>query len=132
MLKTLFDTFQLHTTITTLPIVFWKPEKEVCYMTIDSVVRFLRIMRMALLLLSLLMLSAMSISQPAAQLRDALPLSPNLPRERDLPGGQAHHYQLSLLAEQYIQIEVEQKGIDVVVTKLPAGFRYLNHQLART
>ncbi len=85
-------------------------------MTIALVFQFLRIMLIALLLLSLLTPAAMSVSQQAVQLHDALPLSPNLPRERELTGGQRHSYQLSLLAEQYFQLEIEQKGIDVVVS----------------
>ncbi|MFN7929797.1 MAG: tetratricopeptide repeat protein [Blastocatellia bacterium] len=60
-----------------------------------------------------------------AQQNDALPLTPNVPRERALTGGQTHSYQLSLLAEQYIQIEVEQKGIDVVVRLLSADNKIL-------
>ncbi|MBS1812931.1 MAG: tetratricopeptide repeat protein [Acidobacteria bacterium] len=85
-------------------------------MTKASVGQSLRTFLVALLFL--LILSATLLSQPTAPQRDALPLTPNLPRERNLTGGQSHYYQLSLLAEQYIQIEVDQKGIDVVVSLL--------------
>lgn len=44
------------------------------------------------------------------------PLSIGIPMERDLTGGQAHSYQLSLLAEQYLHVTVEQRGIDVAIT----------------
>ncbi len=37
------------------------------------------------------------------------------PVERELAGGQTHGYQLTLAAQQYLHLIVEQKGIDVVV-----------------
>ena len=68
---------------------------------------------------------ALPLNRSIAQQSEALPLTVNLPRARDLTGGQAHLYQLSLLAEQYLQIEVEQKGIDVVVRLLTADNKKL-------
>ena len=44
------------------------------------------------------------------------PLSLGIPMERELTGGQAYSYQISLLAEQYLHIIIEQRGIDVGVT----------------
>lgn len=88
-------------------------------MTMASVDRFWRILFIAFLLC--LILSALPVRHPSAQHNEALPLTPNVPRERNLTGGQTHTYQLSLLAEQFIQIEVEQKGIDVVVSLLNSG-----------
>lgn len=93
-------------------------------MTIALVVRFLRMILVASLL-SLPTHSALSVSPQSAQLRDALPLSPNLPRERDLAGGQSHYYQLSVLAEQYLEITVEQKGIDVVLNLIAPDHKKL-------
>lgn len=42
-------------------------------------------------------------------------LKPGSPIDRDLIGGDAHQYQLSLMANQYVKVVVEQIGIDVVV-----------------
>ena len=38
------------------------------------------------------------------------------PVERELAGGQSHSYQITLAANQYLNVVVEQRGIDVVVT----------------
>lgn len=38
------------------------------------------------------------------------------PVERELAGGQAHSYRVSLNAGQYVRVMVEQKGIDVAMT----------------
>lgn len=92
-------------------------------MTRASVHRIWR--TVSLVFLVWLVLAALPLRQPSAQQREVLPLTINLPRERALTGGQAHFYQLSLLAEQFIQIEVEQKGIDVVVRLLSADNKKL-------
>jgi CHAT domain-containing protein len=47
---------------------------------------------------------------------DIREIVPGLPIERELAGGQAHTYQITLIQEQYLHIVVEQKGIDVAVT----------------
>ncbi len=52
--------------------------------------------------------------QPARA--DAPPLVFGKPIERDLKGGEVHSYSLSVQAGQYLNVVVEQKGIDVVVT----------------
>lgn len=72
-----------------------------------------------------LAISALASSWSSPSQRDALPLTPNLPRERELTSGQVHLYQLSLLAEQFLQVEVEQKGIDVAVRLLSADNKKL-------
>jgi len=43
-------------------------------------------------------------------------LEPGKPIERELAGGQAHSYQITLQKDQYLYVVVEQKGVDVVVT----------------
>jgi CHAT domain-containing protein len=54
--------------------------------------------------------------------KDARPLVPGQPIERELAGGEAHTYQITLIAGQYLQVLVEQRGIDVVATLYgPAG-----------
>src|SRR5215468_2449507 len=42
-------------------------------------------------------------------------LEPDKPIEREVAGGQAHSYQLTLAADQYLRLVVNQRGIDVVV-----------------
>ena len=54
----------------------------------------------------------------AAQRLDARLLEPGRPVERELAGGQSHSYQLTLAADQYLLVVVEQRGIDVVVQLL--------------
>ena len=53
----------------------------------------------------------------AAQTDQAVPvLEPGPPVERELAGGQAHPYQLSLTAGQYVKVVIEQRGLDVLVS----------------
>ena len=58
------------------------------------------------------------IQQCGAGQADVRPLEPGKPIERDLAGGQSHSYQLTLAADQYLLVAVEQRGIDVVVQLL--------------
>ncbi len=51
----------------------------------------------------------------AIQDQDARPLEPDQPIERELAGGQSHAYRLTLGAGQYLEVAVEQRGIDVLV-----------------
>ncbi|MCI0524534.1 MAG: tetratricopeptide repeat protein, partial [Acidobacteria bacterium] len=51
----------------------------------------------------------------AQELKDARQLEPGKPIERELAGGKSHFYQIALVAGQYLDLAVEQKGIDVVV-----------------
>ncbi|MDQ3009605.1 MAG: CHAT domain-containing protein [Acidobacteriota bacterium] len=57
---------------------------------------------------------------PAAAQSEAEPrrLKVGGPVERELAGGQQHAYQITLTAGQYLNVVVEQRGIDVVVTLL--------------
>jgi CHAT domain-containing protein len=48
--------------------------------------------------------------------KDIRPLEPDEPVEREIAGGQAHYYQLLITTEPYICLEVEQRGIDTVMT----------------
>src|SRR5215813_2800724 len=47
---------------------------------------------------------------------DAPVLEAGKPIEREIAGGEAHSYQLTLTAGQYARVVVDQRGIDVVVT----------------
>ena len=53
------------------------------------------------------------LQEARADIREIIP---GLPIERELAGGHAHTYQITLIQEQYLHVVVEQKGIDVVVT----------------
>lgn len=46
--------------------------------------------------------------------QEASTLEPGRPIERELAGGQSHAYQVTLRAGQYLNVVVEQRGIDVV------------------
>src|SRR5262245_36059475 len=50
--------------------------------------------------------------------QEAIPLELGKPIERELAGGQSHAYRITLAAGQYLNVVVEQRGIDVVVTLL--------------
>ncbi len=52
----------------------------------------------------------------AAEPPAGTPLGPQDVPERPLAGGEAHHYRLILTAGHYLELRVEQLGIDVVVT----------------
>jgi CHAT domain-containing protein/Tfp pilus assembly protein PilF len=60
-----------------------------------------------------------ALSNRAAQgSPDVRPLEQGRPIERELAGGQSHSYQLTLAADQYLLVVVEQRGIDVLVQLL--------------
>ena len=52
---------------------------------------------------------------------DIREIKPGLPIERELAGGHAHSYRITLIQEQYLHVVVEQKGIDVEVTAFQPG-----------
>src|SRR5262245_23989308 len=52
-------------------------------------------------------------ARQSAQESDAL--EPGKPTERELSGGQSHSYKITVGSGQYLQIVVDQRGIDVVV-----------------
>lgn len=56
-------------------------------------------------------LSANSIQEP----KDLRQLELGKPVERQLAGGESHFYQVALVSDQYLDLVVEQKGIDVIV-----------------
>ena len=51
--------------------------------------------------------------QSAPQAPSAQPLEPGRPVERELAGGQSHAYRIALKEGQYVQVVIEQRGIDV-------------------
>src|SRR5215468_3123388 len=50
---------------------------------------------------------------PSAQESDSL--EPGKPVERELSGGQSHSYKITMISGQYLQVVVDQRGIDVAV-----------------
>ncbi|MEW6733415.1 MAG: tetratricopeptide repeat protein [Acidobacteriota bacterium] len=65
----------------------------------------------------LLLLLIMPFSVTANIHKDALDrLEQDKPIERELQGGERHSYQISLTVGQYLQVVVEQQGIDVVIS----------------
>lgn len=53
-------------------------------------------------------------------------LDPNKPIERELMAGQVHSYQVTLTVGQYLQVNVEQRGIDVVIKLLGPDGQKMN------
>ena len=66
--------------------------------------------------IGLALLLASFLIGPTVHSQEFQALEVGKPIERELAGGQAHSYQLSLAAGQFLDAVVEQKGIDVVVT----------------
>jgi hypothetical protein len=53
---------------------------------------------------------------------DAHPLELGIPIDRALKRGESHSYQVALAADQYLQVEVAQRGVNVIVAGFdPAG-----------
>ena len=48
--------------------------------------------------------------------RVAEPLEPGKPLERKIAGGESHLYEIQMSSEQFLRLEVEQRGIDVALT----------------
>jgi len=61
---------------------------------------------------------ATGVSSTAQNQPEVRVLEPGKPIERELAGGQQHAYQIPLSAGQYLNVVVEQRGIDVVVALL--------------
>jgi CHAT domain-containing protein/predicted negative regulator of RcsB-dependent stress response len=60
--------------------------------------------------------TASAFSSEATQgASQAQQLEPSKPIERELAGGQSHSYRITMISGQYLQVVVEQQGIDVVV-----------------
>jgi CHAT domain-containing protein/Tfp pilus assembly protein PilF len=54
-------------------------------------------------------------------------LEPGKPIERELSGGQSHSYKITMVSRQYLQVGVEQRGIDLeVVLSGPDGKKIVN------
>ena len=78
--------------------------------------------RCAALLLSLILSATASAqTQPATA---TTPLEPGIPVERTLAAGQSHNYTINLDENQFLQLVVDQRGVDVIVRVFsPSGKR---------
>ena len=75
--------------------------------------------RWAALLLPLILSATASAQTPPAT-----PLEPGVPIERTLAAGQSHSYTINLEENQFLQLVVDQRGVDVIVRVFsPAGKR---------
>ncbi|HQR36139.1 MAG TPA: CHAT domain-containing protein [Blastocatellia bacterium] len=59
-----------------------------------------------------------SLDHLALRSQDTVTLEPGKFIERELKGGETHRYAVTLAAGQYLRVEVEQRGIDVVIAVL--------------
>lgn len=76
--------------------------------------------RPPLFLVCIFALTAFALAQPAAD--ELIPLFPGPPVTRDLKGGQSESFAIQLESGQFLQLSVDQMGIDVLVSLLdPAG-----------
>ena len=65
----------------------------------------------------------LSLSQPARAQSEIHVLEPDKSIERELKAGEAHSYQITLAASQYLRVSVEQLDIDVTVKIFGPGGR---------
>ncbi|MBO0719277.1 MAG: CHAT domain-containing protein [Blastocatellia bacterium] len=63
---------------------------------------------------------------PRASAQESVLLELGKPIERELAGGQSHSYGITLASAQYLQVVVDQRGIDVVVTLFAPDARKLS------
>jgi tetratricopeptide (TPR) repeat protein len=72
------------------------------------------------------------ISSAGHQSADTRPLELGVPIDRALMSGESHSYQIALNADQYLQIEVAQHGVNVIVAGFdPAGKKLTEVDSAR-
>ncbi|MEP6922778.1 MAG: hypothetical protein ABI967_16795, partial [bacterium] len=70
---------------------------------------------MSRILALLFVILCLCLSAPAQVAPEAQTLVPGQPVEREIAGGQSHIYQITLQAEQFMRVVVEQKAIDVAL-----------------
>lgn len=75
------------------------------------------------LLMALVLISPIcpTVNAHLRRAQDSQTLEPGRPIERDLKGGETHRYTIALAAGQYLQVRVEQQGIDVVLMVAAPG-----------
>jgi CHAT domain-containing protein/Tfp pilus assembly protein PilF len=80
-----------------------------------------KIVRDAAHVMLLLTLSALTATAQVSPRTGASELLPAQTIERELAGAETHHYKVDLKADEFFQVRVEQKGVDVGLTLLDAG-----------
>lgn len=76
--------------------------------------------------------SAALVSQAQGAGADALVLELGKPVEREMAGAQSHYYQIALTADQYLRVEVAQRGVNVILELFdPAGMKLTEVDNAR-
>src|SRR5262249_23504514 len=58
------------------------------------------------------------MTQATQAINDGIPLEKGKPIEREIAAGQTEQYRLTLTEGQYVQVVVEQKGVDIVIVLL--------------
>ena len=72
------------------------------------------------------------MSGAGLQSADTRPLEMGIPVERALMSGETHSYQIALAADQYLQVEVSQRGVNVIVAVFdPIGRKLTEADRAR-
>jgi CHAT domain-containing protein/Tfp pilus assembly protein PilF len=73
-----------------------------------------------------------SVSQAQQEAVDVRLLELGKPIEREMAGGQSHFYQIALTADQYLRVEVAQRGVNVILELFdPAGTKLTEVDNAR-
>ncbi len=62
----------------------------------------------------------------APVVQEGISLEPGKPVERELSSGQSHSYKITMIPDQYLQIVVEQRGIDVAVAMFTPDGKKIN------
>jgi len=76
----------------------------------------LRVRYLSIFIVSLLFLAAATTSRAQTPDQQDVPLlEPSQPIKRKMNGGESHFYRITLMTNQYVQIVVDQRGIDVGV-----------------
>ena len=72
-------------------------------------------------------LTGMFLSSTLLFCQEIIPLTPGTTIERELKGGESNSFQVSLAAGHFLQIAVEQKGIDVEVILFGPDGKRISH-----
>lgn len=77
--------------------------------------------KLTIIAVALCLMAALGGAPLEAQTPDSRPLTTGQSIEREIKGDEAHSYNLVLAAGQYLNVVVEQKGVDVVVALFDAN-----------
>lgn len=74
-----------------------------------------KLVRLSVNIVLLITLAALSVWGQSKNQGDAQELPQNQPVERELTGGQTHIYRVNLAVNEFLQVRVEQKGVDISI-----------------